>query len=73
MVHSAFAQQMFVVDGNGQLKTVNTSEVDYATFTLEKDWFVIENKDIEDIGENLFSASCSVSLGEDIKSLCNKF
>lgn len=67
----AFAQHMLIVDKGGYLKALKTSEIGHTTFTSDREWFEIKNNDIEDIGENLFSASCNVSLGDGIKSIGN--
>ena len=73
-VQTAVAQHnMLIVNGNKTIDALSTSSVDYATFKFNENWFSISNDGIDGKTERTISASCSVALGSQVKSLSQSF
>ena len=65
-VQMTFAQQnMFVVDSNGNVETVNASSVNYATFNANSKWFNFSYKNDCKTLDRSISSSCNVELATD--------
>jgi hypothetical protein len=64
-------QNMYVLDSNGAVDAISTSQNDYSTFKADSSWFTITNDGLEGTRNNLICASCTVTLAADggIKTL----
>ncbi len=64
-------QNMYVLDSNGAVDAISTSQNDYSTFKADGSWFTITNDGLEGTRNNLICASCTVTLAADggIKTL----
>lgn len=64
-------QNMYVLNKYGSVVVTPTTQIDYATFEANNNWFTITNDSIVGIRDNLITATCTVAVTTDgaIKTL----